>query len=485
MRPGSSALPMPRAGLAAAAGTFSGRAAGFVLLHVPLAFVLMVVPMAGAAHAAYVLYYGLAAALRRSSPRVMYSLGYVAGAEVLWRMTGAPLPWEFGKYASVLIVCVGIITEAVAAAYSRHGGRSGRRRDRIGERIGAGSAPGRSVSVLPLAYFFLLLPAVAPTILQLGLAEGREQISFNLSGPFALAVLALYLWRRPLTPPAVTRIVLAIIAPILGIMTLAAFSTITSNVDFAARSNFTTSGGFGPNQVSNLLGFGALAAVVLIVVGRQPRALRMLAAVLAGGFLVQALLTFSRGGVLSFLVAFTALGLHVLRAPGARRRFLILVVATGLLGGLVVVPFVDVFTGGALRQRYGAADSTGRTALMQAELYAFEQNLFAGTGVGLAAPYREEVLGKKAAAHTEVTRMLAEHGMLGGLSLLFLLAMVFGCYRAARTPVARGLVAAFGLWTFSVMLQSAMRFVAIAFAFGLVTVLWEVGREGRRPGTTR
>ena len=86
---------------------------------------------------------------------------YIVGSEVLWRMNGSNLFWETGKYALILIFMLGILRD-------RHA----------------------KFGILPALYFLFLLPAVIPTISELGIAGARNQISSNLSGPLAITVAA-------------------------------------------------------------------------------------------------------------------------------------------------------------------------------------------------------------------------------------------------------------------------------------------------------
>ena len=69
------------------------------------------------------------------------------------------------------------------------------------------------------------------------------------------------------------------------------------------------------------------------------------------------------------------------------------------------------------------------------DLDIFYDNLFIGVGPGQANILREKYgFGKKVAAHTEFSRMLAEHGILGLISLLILIG-VSGIYLELRKNI--------------------------------------------------
>jgi hypothetical protein len=81
--------------------------------------------------------------------------------------------------------------------------------------------------------------------------------------------------------------------------------------------------------------------------------------------------------------------------------------------------------------------------------------------------------------HTEFTRMLGEHGMLGALSVILLLAMAWRALRAKGATFSRGVQASFLTWSLLSMLHVAMRIAAISFVFGLA-FLQEAGQQNRR-----
>lgn len=433
------------------ARSFNVRVLVFLALHVPLVFVLEASPWISTAHGLLVLLYGLRAALATKHSQIYYALAYIAGAEVLWRMTRAHLPWEYAKYATVLIVVVAIIVE-----WSK---QPGKRRIR---------------SPWPLFLLLALVPAAVITALQTNVATARDYLSFNLSGYLAFGLMALFMWARTVNTQTATRILLALIAPILSVTALAVFNTATFASEFLLASNWITSGNYGPNQVSNVLGLAALASVMVTVLLSSARAVRLLLIILAFVFLGQAMLTFSRGGVYSFLLAFVVFGFHTLRTSKARGRFLVVSLLGTALLVFVVFPRLNNFTGGTLALRLAELDTTGRLEASEADIQAFTDNPLTGTGVGLATEYRTGIIESSLAAHTEYTRLLAEHGMFGIGILLILGWMLLKRYVANPPGLGRGFVAAFTVWSLSVMVHSAMRIEVISLVLALALLDWRV-----------
>ncbi|KAA3654349.1 MAG: O-antigen ligase domain-containing protein [Chloroflexi bacterium] len=439
------------------AHSFAVRTLVFLSLHVPLALVLSRSGWAGLVHGGFVLLLGLWAAMRQRAATVLAVLGYIAGAEVLWRMTGAKLLWEYGKYASLLIVGAALLVEW---------------RKQEGEK--------RPFNPIFILYVILLLPAAIPPLAQFGLLGARNDLSFNLAGHLALAGLALYMWQRTMTRKQLTKLLLVMVAPIIGITFLALYSTLTTEIAFTLESNFNTSGGFGPNQTSNILGLGALAGVLFITLRPKSTALRFIVSLITIGFIVQSLLTFSRGGMFSFILAALTFGFYLLPTPRARQRFILLLGFATMFAIFVLLPVLNSFTGGFLQRRFTDTNSTGRIEAMQADWQAFIDHPVVGTGIGLSVPYREALLGVNLEAHTEFTRMAAEHGILGLVALILLLANLFQRIQTSTPGLHKALTAALIVWSLTVMLQNAMRLVAVSFVLSLAMLAWnltEVGNE--------
>lgn len=425
----------------------------FLGIHVPLGYLISLNDWIGTLHALFILIYGFNAALQRRVDKLLFALGYIAGAEVLWRMSSANLPWETAKYGSIMIVVVALMME--------------KKRDRIHR---------KSLRGFPwlIVYLALLIPAVVIPVSDYGFFQSRNFLSFNLSGSISLAVLGIYFWNRILRKKDLSTLLLAIVGPICGVWFLSLYSTLTEEVIFSLESNYITSGGYGPNQVSNILGLGALACLMLIVILDGLPSLKFILFLIMGAFLVQALLTFSRGGVYSFFLAASILALHLARTPFFRKRFFIIMFAASILTLYGVIPRLDVFTQGLWWERLSDLESTGRVDLMYADWQAFLENPISGLGVGGSKIYHQLTLGDPRPAHTEYTRMLAEHGILGLMSLIILVGIVVNRYWKNQKGVDRAIVATLSIWGLAVMGQSAMRFVAISFCLALAFAFWHI-----------
>lgn len=409
----------------------------FLAFHIPVALAVKSVSAAATAHALTCLAAGLLWALGGRSYRVLYVAAYMVGAEVLWRGAHAAIPWEFCKYSLCLLFGVALIRAP----------STGERRD---------------------WKFFLYALLLLPSLFVLERFD-RQRIAFNLSGPICLAVTGLYLSRRRLGPGALQWTLLSMLAPILGLCFLASLGTyalLEEEPELAFTvSTKATSAGIGANQVSSTLGLGGLSALFLGIL-RPVGSGRFLLVGLAVWLLSQAALTFSRGGVWATVGAIACAGSYMLRDRRSSGRFVVSALTIALLVFLVVVPFLHEITGGALARRLSSTHATGREKIAQADWLVFLENPVLGVGPGQS--YEEHARTYHASsAHTEFSRLLAEHGSFGILCLALLFLMTLERMRGCAPNAEKAVAVSFTLWALLFMGHSAMRLAAAAFMFGL------------------
>ncbi len=424
----------------------------FVFFHVILALGMRQNEVVATIHALVVFGAGVYIALTSKEIKDIIPLvGYIAGAEVLWRMTDARIFWEFGKYATIAISFLALI--------------------RLRNLKNAAA---------PILYFLLLTPSAFLTLEFLGVTErARQLISFNLSGPLALAVLLIFFSQVEMDYAELSNWVWAVVYPILGTLTLAVYNTITATeIVFTGESLSVTSGGFGPNQVSAALSLGAFLLVMLAITqeGKGGRFWPMLFAL---ALLVQSFLTFSRGGIYNFGVAIAGAILHLLGKPD---RFIKSLFIMLIIGGILVgffFPQLEEFSGGMFSQRFLDTDLTNRGELFRADWQLFLENPLLGVGPGIAS-YRRQI-GIYAAAHTEYSRILAEHGMGGVFALVILLILLALAYFKAPDATSRAWVVALAAWSLVEMSHAAMRIVGISLLLGMAVVGWKVSPKDELP----
>ncbi len=410
----------------------------FLLVHIPLALLLRRAPVLATIHALLALAVGLHYALNgRQVVRVVYVAVYLSGAEVLWRMANAQVPWEFAKYAITGLFLLTLL-------------RSNQLRGPL----------------LPLLYLLLLVPSVAFTLLE-GTGDIRGLISFNLSGPLLLMVGAWFFSNVRLDLRQWRYVFVALLGPVVGIAGIALYTLLTTpNIQFNGESNFVTSGGYGPNQVSSILGLGALFTFLLLLDKSLSVRLRLVLFAIMVWLGSQSALTFSRGGIYNAAGAAVLGGLFLLRERRARLQLLLMALLVFALANYLVLPTFESFTAGAFGTRFSDTSLSGRDEIAAADLTLWLAHPLFGVGPGRADLLRVDTRLSEV-AHTEYSRLLSEHGLFGLGALLCLIVMLIRNFRTARTPWEQALTVALILWSAIYMTGSAMRLAAPALLLSL------------------
>jgi O-antigen ligase len=176
-------------------------------------------------------------------------------------------------------------------------------------------------------------------------------------------------------------------------------------------------------------------------------------------------LTFSRGGMYNASGAALVGSLFFLRDRRARSGALLTLLLAVVIGQYFIVPRLDSFTGGALTARFASTDLTNRDRIVRADLQIWREHPWLGVGPGMASDHRETYF-RAASAHTEFSRLLSEHGLLGFAALITLVMMSWRTVQRASPGRERATSAALVSWSFLFMLNVGMRLVAPGFLIG-------------------
>jgi O-antigen ligase len=421
---------------------------GFIALNIVLALLMYQVPFLANIHNAATVLIGVAFASRRKFDWVTYTGAYIVGAEVVWRVCHATLSYESGKYSLVAVFGCGLLSMANLRPMTS-----------------------------AVLYFVLLVPSSMLTLFEYSGEAARQQLSFYMAGPLALTVATVFLSNVRLTRQQLPRVLIALLAPITGLAAITTFSTLTTaNIVFNTESNFATSGGFGPNQVSSVLGLGVFAALFFALVIPCRLVLRLTITGVMLFCAVQSAMTFSRNGLYAAGLSAVCVAVFGLRLPGVWRRFVLGGLGLVLLGGLVILPRLNKFTNGMLEERFSQTQATGRDELVWDDLRIFREHPVFGVGPGGVRLFRTGIT--HWAAHTEFSRLLAEHGVFGLIALVLLVATaIIRCFKL-RDAESRTLTAGLFAWAFLYMAVNAMRVAAPSFAFALA--MMDISARPRR-----
>ena len=386
---------------------------------------------------------------------VLFACAYLVGAEVFLRMNNGTLAYEAIKYLIILFMLIGLISNSFS-----------------------------NKSLVYVVYILLLIPGIFVAVSDMGFETNiRKAIAFNLSGPICLGITAVFCYKRAIAFNQMKMVLLALLLPLIS-MTVYLF-LFTPNLQEAitsTESNFATSGGFGPNQVATVLGIGMFVLATRFFMSKEIFLNRFIDLLLLGILTYRALITFSRGGVLTAIIMILFfISIYYLKV-NLKTKFRI---KLSLVIFLVMVLFTWAYssfqTSGFIEKRYANQDAsgrekedvtTGRTDLVAFEFKEFIDNPFLGIGVGKVKEVRLNETGVEAASHNEMSRIVAEHGLLGVFAFLILLI----------TPLLLRIKNKSNLFFYSFYLfwlltinHSAMRIAAPAFIYALclLTITYE------------
>jgi O-antigen ligase len=388
--------------------------------------------------------------------RAGYYALYMVGYEMVYRMAGAPFSWELGKYSAIIILTFGLF-------------------------IG----PRRNLNWIFLFLLGLLIPAI---FLSHHSNPDRlySMIMFNISGPLSLVAAGLYYYKRiVLKEDYFAHLRWAFLPAFTIIAGLSLVANIADLEFTSVQSSSQAAGGFGPNQVSTILGWFILLALLYKVNGERITPFKWLDWLMLFYLVLRALLTFSRGGVMGSLLAFlgavTVLFFSYYGFRKQLRRSLpFIVIGVGFFVGVFFI--ANKITNNFLLYRYqglnttevmtgqrtpGKSMLTGRDEIMKADFIVFKQHPLFGVGYGMGELYRARYYGQYAAAHTEFARLMSENGLLGMIFMFVgLICMPVYFFFSSKDYLTRCFMLAFYLLSMFTMFHAAMRLALPGVVFG-------------------
>lgn len=377
----------------------------------------------------------------------LMAAAYIAGAEVFYRMNGAMAFYETGKYAVILFLLIGMFFK------------------------------GASAKTVPYwIYLLILIPGIIMASFTLDYdIVFRKAIAFNLSGPVCLGVSALYCYYKKISTKQFNNVLIMLLMPLIANMAYLYFYTpsIGEALRSGTNSNYAASGGYGPNQISAVMGMGAfLLSTRLFVI--KHKIINSIDLVLLALMSYRALVTFSRGGVITAIICIIAFVFIFYQKQNSRgqanlyKRLVFLIITI-----IAMWLYSAVQTEGLITNRYSNKDAageletditTGRAELIETELQGFYDNPVMGVGVGKARDFRSAEAGTITASHNEISRLLSEHGLLGLAAILILIFVPILFWFKFKNNYY--FLAFLAFW-FLTINHSAMRIALPGFVYGL------------------
>jgi hypothetical protein len=420
-----------------------------ILFHAFIGVLVYVLPFVSKIYTLVILVFGIYFIIKNKNKNneALIMSAYVVSVEVLLRMTDGMILNEFGKYSIMTFMFLGMI-------YSGFSNKA----------------------ILFWLFLLLLVPSIVLSTVSLDFeTDIRKAIAFNISGPICLGISSIYCYQRKISFDRLLGVITAFSLPLVAIVVyLFLYTPSVRDVVTGTQSNFETSGGFGPNQVSTILGLGIFIFFVQLLLNSKNKLLQLLNAGLVLVFAFRGIVTFSRGGVVTAVVmVFLILMVLYFQASLNTKPKIGLIIILSFLAGLSVWIYSSIQTDGLIDKRYANEDAlgrkklsqlSGREVLIESEFQMFLDNPIFGVGVGKNKELRKKQTGIDLASHNEITRMLAEHGSLGLINLMILFFTPIFLFINNKQNILALSFLAFWLLTIN---HAAMRLAAPAFVYAL------------------
>lgn len=373
---------------------------------------------------------------------------YYAALEMVLRVSQISIGYEIAKYAVMLFLIIGMSVE------------------------NGGGYKKNSAWIIAI---ILLLPSML--IADKLDAEHFEHVRFSVSGIMVLLLSAYYYQGRSIGRLTYIKQLSYILLPILSLAVIVTLKTPDyADVTFTAESNAEMSGGVAPIHVSNILSIGALILIIFILLKQNVFKWTSLSYVILFLFAFRIIFTFARSGLFAMaiaLVTFFVLFIKNEKRRGDKKKYISVI----LLGLVFFVAWenIDSITGGMSTNRFTGKDTlgeqkedvtTGRTALLEQDMTFFIENPVLGVGAGNIADLRLAHYGLPHTSHTEYSRLLAEHGLLGLIVIIIIFSQFFNQVKRTR-GWSKMFLATFGTFALFSMIPAATRVALPLFLFGL------------------
>jgi hypothetical protein len=424
--------------------------ASLILLHIVIGMVIFYIPALSKSFAALVFIIGLFLVVKNQNKNqeVLLVSGYIVGSEILFRMSGGIIIYEYAKYCITFFMLLGMYYN------------------------------GFSKNAVPYwVFLILLIPGLLVATETLNLTTDlRKTISFNISGPICLGICSIYAYNKPLSITKLNQILLFTGLPIVSITVYLILYTpdLKEALVLGTGSNYFTSGGFGPNQVATIMGLGMFIFFSRLMLESKTKVLFIINILVTFFVVYRGLLTFSRGGMITGFIMIVILLYYLYRSTQNRGK-----TKLNYIFGVMVLLFFAIWsytstqTDGLIEKRYANQDAsgrvkesqlTGREEIFTNEINSFINNPIFGIGVAKGVEDRLNLTQEVALSHSEISRMMAEHGMFGIVALLVLLFTPLVLFLDNRQHIFLWCFIVFWLLTIN---HAAMRISAAAFIYSL------------------
>jgi O-antigen ligase len=402
------------------------------------------------------LFSSLVLVLRPKVPASIYAslMVYVVSFELIARMaqTSPYIPYEMGKYLLFILLVIGIFKY-------------------------------RTSQWPALLMALLLLPGIIIDVS--GEATFMDMV-FNFLGPLNVALAILFFKGKQFSKSMFLNLVILMLYPMVSVLAHAIFKAPDlGEVEFELGANMVTSGGFGSNQVSTGLGLASFLIFIFWINRWKLTGYRWLDTSLLAIFILQGLLTFSRGGMVTGFLGIFVILLFLRTAKSWQiKKYSLPRIGKYLIPSFILIMgvfyTVNKLTDGMLLLRYQGETmgtvsgskqkslntiTSGRLDIFTGDIDLFLEHPILGVGAGASKYLREKMTG--VIAHVELSRLLGEHGLLGLIYFLILMNYGLKLLKSNPNPAMMGILCAFFAVGVFTSFHAAMRTFVSPMTIGL------------------
>jgi len=400
---------------------------------------------------------------------------YFSSFEAVGRLSGADpfLPYELGKYVLLFLCPFGLILS-------------------------------RNITTKSMLGLIILILALPAAFFDESGQVTYNDVKFNILGLLNIGVAIWFFSTLSISLRTLVGWSKLMLYPIISVLVFTIIRTPDlDSVEFTLGANFATAGGFGSNQVSTILGLGVFLLASCILLSYRVTGYKLLDLIVLALFTVQGLLTFSRGGMIGGFFGIIVLMYYLTKLSLRERKRLAIpnfkkyVIPLGVLL-IIVMTVANSITGGMLLLRYmgetqgtlaGSAEknlnkiTTNRSDIFLEDLELFNSNPIVGVGVGASTYLRDEYRGY--APHVELSRLLAEHGVLGAIIFTLFLVVFIITMKSAPENISKGILLACFLIGLLATFHSATRTYITPLLMGVscVSILNKNSRVKTKPAS--
>ena len=362
---------------------------------------------------------------------------YLISFELLDRMakTSPFLPYELGKYLFVIMGILGIFISKIKYSFG-------------------------------LVLVVLILPAV--------FYDNSGSVDFNdivntLFAPLSIGLVLAFIYKKKINEKELNSVLKVLWLTCLSSLVFTYLRTPDfDNISFSLKAQFDTTGGHSSNQVSTILGLGVFLSFYSIYKKIKFSGFFSLDIFIFTLFIFQSLLSFSRGGVLVALVGIIILSYRSIlkqRLKGFLIAFsisifiyIVFTITNNLTGGLLILRYQGETQATLNGTRDKSADIllSGRLGIFEEDIELWNRSPILGNGCG-SSKYLRSHEEQYVAAHVELSRFMAEHGILGVLYFVLLIVQLILGISWTKDPEIR--IILFAIFSIAILttFHAAMR----------------------------